>query len=163
MHLSNIVVVFFLEEEKRKDTIEIDKDMLGFIKIFLQGILYVVLLPFILLLLALYCVYCIIVFIYMAIRSVIVFFSGGTPLGDLPEDVEAKRILMEREQAKSENTTQSLADALVQSQLQITQALLNQQNQTSETAEQTELDKPVFETTDEEENKIEEYSDDQSN
>lgn len=163
MHLSNIVVVFFLEEEKRKDTIEIDKDMLGFIKIFLQGILYVVLLPFILLLLALYCVYCIIVFIYMAIRSVIVFFSGGTPLGDLPEDVEAKRILMEREQAKSENTTQSLADALVQSQLQITQALLNQQNQTSETAEQTELDKPVFETSNEEENKIEEYSDDQSN
>ena len=161
--MSNIVVVFFLEEEKRKDTIEIDKDMLGFIKIFLQGILYVVLLPFILLLLALYCVYCIIVFIYMAIRSIIVFFSGGTPLGDLPEDVEAKRILMEREQAKSENTTQSLADALVQSQLQITQALLNQQNQTSETAEQTELDKPIFETTDEEENKIEEYSDDQSN
>ena len=99
----------------------------------------------------------------MAIRSVIVFFSGGTPLGDLPEDVEAKRILMEREQAKSENTTQSLADALVQSQLQITQALLNQQNQTSETAEQTELDKPVFETSNEEENKIEEYSDDQSN
>ena len=161
--MSNIVVVFFLEEEKRKDTIEIDKDMLGFIKIFLQGILYVVLLPFILLLLALYCVYCIIVFIYMAIRSVIVFFSGGTPLGDLPEDVEAKRILMEREQAKSENTTQSLADALVQSQLQITQALLNQQNQTSKTAEQTELDKPVFETSNEEENKIEEYSDDQSN
>ena len=161
--MSNIVVVFFLEEEKRKDTIEIDKDMLGFIKIFLQGILYVVLLPFILLLLALYCVYCIIVFIYMAIRSIIVFFSGGTPLGDLPEDVEAKRILMEREQTKSENTTQSLADALVQSQLQITQALLNQQNQTSETAEQTELDKPVFETSNEEENKIEEYSDDQSN
>ena len=99
----------------------------------------------------------------MAIRSVIVFFSGGTPLGDLPEDVEAKSILMEREQAKSENTTQSLADALVQSQLQITQALLNQQNQTSKTAEQTELDKPVFETSNEEENKIEEYSNDQSN
>ena len=52
---------------------------------------------------------------------------------------------------------------IVQSQLQITQALLNQQNQTSETAEQTELDKPVFETSNEEENKIEEYSDDQSN
>lgn len=161
--MPNIVVGFFIEKENRKDTIEIDKDMLGFIKIFLQGILYVVLLPFILLLLALYCVYCVFVFIYMAIRSVIVFFSGGTPLGDLPEDVEAKRILMEREQAKSENTTQSLADALVQSQLQITQALLNQQNQNSETAEQTDLDKPVFKTSNEEENAIEEYSDDQSN
>ena len=161
--MSNIVVVFFLEEEKRKDTIEIDKDMLGFIKIFLQGILYVVLLPLILAILAIYCVYCICIFIYMAIRSIIVFFSGGTPLGDLPEDVEAKRILMEREQAKSENTTQSLADAIVQSQIQITQSILAQQNQTSEVAEQSELSKPEFETFDDEENEIEEYEDDQSN
>lgn len=161
--MSNIVVVFFLEEEKRKDKIEIDKDMLGFIKIFLQGILYVVLLPLILAILAIYCVYCICIFIYMAIRSIIVFFSGGTPLGDLPEDVEAKRILMEREQAKSENTTQSLADAIVQSQIQITQSILAQQNQTSEVAEQSELSKPEFETFDNEENEIEEYEDDQSN
>lgn len=161
--MSNIVVVFFLEEEKRKDKIEIDKDMLGFIKIFLQGILYVVLLPLILAILAIYCVYCICIFIYMAIRSIIVFFSGGTPLGDLPEDVEAKRILMEREQAKSENTTQSLADAIVQSQIQITQSILAQQNQTSEVAEQSELSKPEFETFDDKENEIEEYEDDQSN
>ena len=98
----------------------------------------------------------------MAIRSVIVFFSGGTPLGDLPEDVEAKCILMEREQAKSENTTQSLADAIVQSQLQITQAMLSQQNQSSEVAEQTDLSQPEFETSDDEENKIEEFDDDQS-
>ena len=72
--------------------------MLGFLKVFLQGILYVVLLPLILAILAGYCIYCIAIFIYMAIRSIIVFFMGGSPLGDLPEDVEAKRILMEREQ-----------------------------------------------------------------
>ena len=137
--------------------------MLGFLKIFLQGVLYVVTLPLILAVLALYAVYCVFVFIYVAIRSVIVFFMGGTPLGDLPEDVEAKRILMEREQAKSENTTQSLADAIVQSQIQITQSILAQQNQTSEVAEQSELSKPEFETFDDEENEIEEYEDDQSN
>ena len=104
--------------------------MLGFLKIFLQGVLYVVLLPLILLLLALYAIYCIIIFIYMAIRSVIVFFMGGTPLGDLPEDVEAKRILMQRaeEAQKPTDSTQALANALVQSQLQIAQTIYAQQN-----------------------------------
>lgn len=101
--------------------------MLGFLKVFLQGILYVVLLPLILLVLAGYAVYCLIIFIYMAIRSVIVFFMGGSPSGDLPEDVEAKRILMEREEQKA-NTMQTFADALVQSQVQIAQNMLQQQN-----------------------------------
>ena len=100
--------------------------MLGFLKVFLQGILYVVLLPLILAILAGYCIYCIVIFIYMAIRSIIVFFMGGSPLGDLPEDVEAKRILMEREQQKA-NSMQTFADALVQSQVQIAQSMLNQQ------------------------------------
>lgn len=136
--------------------------MLGFIKIFLQGILYVVFLPLILLVLALYAVYCIFVFIYISIRSIIVFFMGGTPLGDLPEDVEAKRILMERETAKQENTTQNLADAIVQSQLQIAQSLYNQQaqQQNSESSvEDSSLSEPEFETEDVNE---EEYDDGQS-
>lgn len=102
--------------------------MLGFIKIFLQGLLYVVTLPLILLILALYAVYCVFVFIYIAIRSVIVFFMGGTPLGDLPEDVEAKRILMQRATATPENSTQALADAITQSQMQIIQTIYAQQN-----------------------------------
>jgi len=70
-----------------------------FLKVFLSGIIYVLLSPVIALFLALYAVYCIFVFIYMAIRNLIVFFSGGNPLGDLKEDVEAKRILKEREEA----------------------------------------------------------------
>ena len=101
--------------------------MLGFLKIFLQGVLYVVTLPLILAVLALYAVYCVFVFIYVAIRSVIVFFMGGTPLGDLPEDVEAKRILMEREQNKEQDSTQMLANAIAQSQLQIAQSIYAQQ------------------------------------
>ena len=141
--------------------------MLGFLKIFLQGILYVVLLPFILLILAFYIAYCIIVFIYMAVRSVIVFFTGGTPLGDLKEDVEAKRILMEREQARQENPTQVLADALVQSQMQFAQNFYAQQNvPTTPVESEASFSQPEFETSNEnsdDENKIEEYNDDLSN
>ena len=139
--------------------------MLGFLKIFLQGILYVVTLPFILLILAIYAVYCVAIFIYMAIRSIIVFFMGGSPLGDLPEDVEAKRILMEREEEKKANTVQSFADALAQSQAQLIQNMYAQQNQPAQpTVEQSSLSNPTFsyEGRDEEENKIEDYDDGQS-
>lgn len=138
--------------------------MLGFLKIFLQGVLYVVLLPFILLGLAFYVVYCIVVFIYMTIRSIIVFFMGGTPLGDLPEEVEAKRILMEREEAKETNSTQALADALVQSQLQIAQSLYAQQTVNPAPQEESTYSQPEFETSsDVEENVEEKTNDDLSN
>ena len=73
--------------------------MSHFLKVFLSGIIYVLLSPVILLVLAIYAAYCLIVFIYMAIRCLIVFFSGGNPLGDLKEDVDAKKILKERELA----------------------------------------------------------------
>ena len=126
--------------------------MLGFIKIFLQGLLYVVLLPLIILVLALYAVYCIIIFIYMAIRSVIVFFMGGTPLGDLPEDVEAKRILMEREQVKNQDPTQTLANAIAQSSMQIAQNMYAQQSVPEVTPTETSSE-------DSYENKIEEMDD----
>lgn len=142
--------------------------MLSFLKIFLQGVLYVVLLPFILLLLALYAVYCVFHFIYIAIRSIVVFFMGGTPLGDSPEDVEAKRILMERNQPK-EDPTMSLANAIAQSQLQIAQSLYNQQNNSmaqpdnsSEVETTSSFEQPTFETsepTEEVENNEEENND----
>lgn len=74
--------------------------MSGFIKTFLMGILYVVLSPFILALLALFAVFCLIIFLVLGIRALIIFFAGGAPLGDLPEDVKAKKIIMERMQAQ---------------------------------------------------------------
>lgn len=77
--------------------------MAGFIKTFLLGILYTVLSPFIVLLLALYAVYCIFVFIYMAIRNLIIFFAGGNPMGDLPEEVKAKKIMQDAETKPNDN------------------------------------------------------------
>lgn len=132
--------------------------MLGFLKVFLQGILYVVLLPVILLVLAGYALYCLVIFIYMGIRSIVVFFMGGSPLGDLPEDVEAKRILMEREEQKA-NSMQTFADALVQSQVQIAQSMLNQQNLNPRPVTSG-SDQQTFEA---EENKEEEFDDGSSN
>lgn len=136
--------------------------MLGFIKIFLQGLLYVVTLPIILLILGGYAVYCVFVFIYIAIRSVIVFFMGGTPLGDLPEDVEAKRILMQRATATPENSTQALADAITQSQMQIIQTIYAQQNQQQSEPVQPQENFVTENNQDSEENKIEDMDDDVS-
>ena len=133
--------------------------MLGFIKIFLQGLLYVVTLPLILLILALYGVYCVFVFIYIAIRSIVVFFMGGTPLGDLPEDVEAKRVLMQRAAATPENSTQALAEAITQSQMQIMQNFYAQQNQQQNEPAQSQDNFVTENSQDSEENKIEDMDD----
>ena len=117
--------------------------MLGFLKVFVQGILYVVLLPVILAILAFYAVYTSITFIYMAIKSIVIFFMGGTPMGDLPEDVEAKRILMEKEDKieRQQEVNQNLTNALVQTQLQMAE-LLKQQGLQQETSEQQEMEEP---------------------
>ena len=75
--------------------------MVAFFKTLGLGVLYTVLSPFLLLLLALYAIYCFIVFVIQAFRNLIVFFSGGTVGGDLPEDVKAKQIQIEKEKAAS--------------------------------------------------------------
>lgn len=72
--------------------------MLSFFKVFGQGILYIIGLPFILAFLVLYAVYCFAMFCYMAFKNIVIFFSGGTPNGDMKEDVEAKRILLARQE-----------------------------------------------------------------
>ena len=76
--------------------------MLGFLKVFARGIICTVLLPLILAAWILYGVYCLITFVFMLIKSVVVFFAGGNAAGEMKEDIEAKRILLEAEQAKVE-------------------------------------------------------------
>lgn len=118
--------------------------MFGFLKVFLEGILYIILLPVIVLLLALYAVYCLVMFIYIGVRSLIVFFMGGTPLGDLPEDVEAKRILLERSKEK-ENMNQAFTN-MMQTQAQLLQQAnmnLYQQQQYNQPMPQPQYGQPV--------------------
>ncbi len=74
--------------------------MAQFFKTLGLGLLYTVALPFALLLLALYGVFGFVVFLIQLVRNIVVFFSGGTVGGDLPEDVEAKKILIEKQRAE---------------------------------------------------------------
>lgn len=74
--------------------------MMGFLKTIGYGVLYTLLLPFILLLLAVYAIYCLVLALYEAIRTLVIFFSGGTPFGDLKEDVKAKEILIAKQNSE---------------------------------------------------------------
>lgn len=109
--------------------------MKGFFKTILMGLIYIVTLPLVLLVLALYALYLLVIFCFMGIKCVIVFFKGGTPLGDLPEDVEAKRILMQKEE--QQQAMAAAATAMYQQQ----QAYYQQQMQQQDAAG---LNRPVF-------------------
>ena len=67
--------------------------MINFFKNFAKGVLYVLVLPALLVVLVLYAVGALFVFIYIAIKGLILFFTGRSLYEDLPEDKEAKRRL----------------------------------------------------------------------
>lgn len=78
--------------------------MVGFLKVFLRGIIITVLLPLILLVWVLYGIYCLIAFLIMLIKSMISFFAGNNATGEMKEDIEARRMLLEKEQAQEQAT-----------------------------------------------------------
>lgn len=65
----------------------------SFFKSFGKGILYVLTLPVILVVLVLYASVGLIVFLFLMIKSVILFFKGKTIFSELPEDIKAREIL----------------------------------------------------------------------
>jgi hypothetical protein len=71
--------------------------MLQFLKVFLRGIITTVLLPVIALIWVLYAVYCIGVFVVMFFKGVIDFFKGNSFNPDMVEDLESRRMLLEKE------------------------------------------------------------------
>ncbi len=90
--------------------------MVNFFKNFAKGILYVLVLPFLLVILALYFGVSIIIFCYLGIKGIILFLTGRNLFGDFIEDIEAKRILngevnnvsqTEEEKPLSENNSSS--------------------------------------------------------
>lgn len=70
--------------------------MASFFKILGLGVIYVLLLPVIILFFLLYGVYCLVAFMINGVRTIIIYFRGGQPFGDLKEEVEAKKILQQR-------------------------------------------------------------------
>lgn len=88
--------------------------MIGFLKVFGKGVLYTILFPFIVLIWVLFTVYCIFLFIYSLIKSVILWIKGDSPFNDTKEDAEAKRILIDRQnQQNISQTNDQYKDALI--------------------------------------------------
>ena len=89
--------------------------MLSFLKVFGRGLLVTILLPFLL-------------FVVMFFRGVIAFFSGGNIGSELPEDLEAKRIVLENE--KSDAQAKDMLNMMYQGMAQsMAQAAFNQAQQ----------------------------------
>lgn len=115
--------------------------MIGFLKVFGKGVLYTVLFPFIVLILVLYTVYCIFLFIYTFIRAVILWISGGSPFDDTKEDVEAKRILLGRQnQETAAQQNDQYKDALIATLASAVAA----QSQAAQQAQQPQQSVPTY-------------------
>lgn len=102
--------------------------MTGFLKVFLRGLIITILLPLILAVWVLYGAYCIVVFLLMFVKSVISFFSGDSSKGEMREDVEARRMLLEKE--KAQDQAQQAMSAMYQTamaQMQMQQAMAQAQ------------------------------------
>lgn len=97
--------------------------MVALLKLFVKGILTTIMLPFVLLVWALYGVYCFIAFIVMFFVNVVEFFQGKNSGGELIEDLEARKILLEKEKADE----QLRAAANIMYQNVLAQAQYNQQ------------------------------------
>ena len=72
--------------------------MLSLLKVFGRGILTTLLLPIILLIWIGYGVYCLVVFVIMFFKGLIDYFKGKDFNGDMIEDLDARRMLLEKEQ-----------------------------------------------------------------
>lgn len=67
--------------------------MIELLKRFGLGILYVLLSPFFVFILALFLVYGLVLFLFMAFKACFLFFTGRSVFDDMREDVEAKKRL----------------------------------------------------------------------
>lgn len=138
--------------------------MLEFLKVFLRGIICTILLPFIVLVWVLYGVYCLITFIVMFIKATILFFKGDSLNNDMKEDVEAKKMLDEKEQAAV--NAQNMMNAMYQTAMAQVQAQQMMQNGMTQPMpqqpvppfEQAQQEPEIFEETTTEETNTEEVN-----
>ncbi len=66
--------------------------MAGLLKAFGKGLLYILALPVLIIVLAIYLVVGLVIFVYIGLKGIILFFSGRN-LQELPEDIKAREIL----------------------------------------------------------------------
>ena len=87
--------------------------MVNFFKNFGKGVLYVLVLPFLLVGLAIYGVVAFFIFVFLAFKGIILFFTGRSLYEDLPEDIEAKKRLNGQPTAEqTQVTNEDISSAL---------------------------------------------------
>lgn len=106
--------------------------MSEFFRTVLRGLAYTLLLPFILVIWVLYGVYCLLGFTFMFIKALILFFMGDSISNEMKEDIEARRIVLEKEQAQAEQQEkqQEMTNAMYQTamaQAQMTTMMMQAQ------------------------------------
>ena len=89
--------------------------MLSILKTFGLGLLYTILSPFIVLILALYFIYTFLAFIIMFFINIFKFLKGKSITDKLPIDIEAEKILLDQEQYEAK-----FKEAVLNSQLNVT-------------------------------------------
>jgi len=87
--------------------------MLKLLKVFVRGILTTIALPLIVLIWVVYGVYCLGLFVFMFFKNVVDFFQGRDFNGDLKEDLEARRLLLEQE--KTHDQAQQMLSSMYES------------------------------------------------
>lgn len=65
----------------------------SFFKSFGKGVLYILTLPVVLVVLVFYAAIGLVTFLFLMIKSVVLFFKGKTIFSELPEDIKAREIL----------------------------------------------------------------------
>ena len=134
--------------------------MLKLLKVFARGLIITLLLPVIVLVWVLYAVYCVGLFIFMLVKTTIEYFKGLSFNAELPEDVEARKILLEKE--KRDEQAKEMLSSMYESSLAQQQAqLFGESNENIENSQE----KPDFLdeiTNDEPLEEEEDYHDDSS-
>lgn len=113
--------------------------MLKLLKVFARGIIVTLLLPVIVLVWVLYAVYCIGLFIFMFIKTTIEYFKGLSFNADLPEDIEARKIVLEKEK-RDEQAKEMLSSMYENSLAQQQARMFNEPSENQENPQE----KPDF-------------------
>lgn len=86
--------------------------MLKFFQFFGLGLLYTLLLPFLLVFLALFSAYSILMMVFFFFKMIILFFAGRNIFKEFPEDIEARQTLVDyRSLKKAEKDEQKSSQA----------------------------------------------------
>lgn len=109
--------------------------MASFFKSFGKGILYLLVLPFLVVILAIYGVVGLFAFLFMALKGLVLFFTGRSLFDDLPEDKKAKEILAAQARPTAQATLAAASEENKEDEGGIDKSLYNNPGQPEDVEE----------------------------